>query len=105
MCNKKISHLASEALWNRTSLTGMSRNYCYVFVQSVIFLSSGFLVSHPVLVKSTAYSNHYCFFGKDIVLVVLKKGALTVCCSTLDTGLKATASSKAVGLDEDGSSL
>lgn len=66
-------------------------------IRSVIFLSCGFLVSHPILVKSTAYSNHCYFFGKDIVLVFLKKVALT--------GLKATASSKVVGPDEDGSSL
>ena len=54
-------------------------------VRSAVFLSSGFLVSHSILVKSTAHCNHYCFFGKDIMLVFLKKGALSVCYSTLNT--------------------
>lgn len=74
-------------------------------VRSAIFSSSGFLGSHPVLGKSTAYCNHYCFFGKDIMLVFLKKGPLSVCYSTLNTGLKATASSKVIVVDEGCSSL
>lgn len=69
-------------------------------VRSAIFSSSGFLVSHSVLAKSTAYCNHYCCFSKGIMLVFLKKGALSMWYVTLNTGLKATASSKVIVVDE-----